>query len=247
MKKAWLILLLLLFPALVGAEQPIGTLFTKVNTYVFMDGPQKGKRYLVRAREAVEVVGMTTDSQGQLWYQFLYPDRRQKVTGEGWTPLSPVEARTAGGVGVPVYTSMFEKKSDATSVVNIPAGDIEFLNVSQEAKNYPGVIWQKVRYSTEKPSLPWIRSVTGIYRPGKNKEFVESVYAEMVSRSLEKETLFRLIGGVVRVGDAAQQVQWALGKPLRIQQETSEDATRVVWHYASFAVRLRNEVVEQIN
>ena len=247
MRLISLMIAFLLFPALAWADDGIGTLFTKVNAYTYPEGPLKGRRVLVRSRNALSVINLLSEPSERQWFQVIVPGEFQKISGEGWTPLSPAETLTPVGDGVPVYSSTFERKTDSKAMLTVPAGDLELLNITQNSKRFPQIIWQKVRYSTSKPMTAWIRANAGIYRPGRSSDFISQVYEEMVSRNVEKEKLFRILGGVVRVGDGAHEVQWALGKPLRVQEETAGDSSRVIWHFPSMAVKIRNDVVEQIN
>ena len=247
MKKLLLLVGLLCIPSVAWGGGSIGTFFTKVNAYVFADGPQQGKRVLLRSRNAVTVIGFVTDAQERIWYKVQVPGFTQKRSGEGWTPLSPAETLTAGAEGVPVYASTFEGKSPSSEMVQVPARDLELLNTTQNSKKFPQIIWQKVRYTMDEPMESWIRASTGIFRAGREQGDIQAVYEEMVSRNTEKEKLFRLLGGVVRVGDSAQEVQWAMGKPLRIQEESSGDTSQVTWHFTNLAIRIRNNVVERIN
>ena len=242
-----LLLILLLLPSAAPQAEEIGAFFTKINTYVFTKSPAKGKRFLIRPRQAFTVVNLTTDGQDRLWLQIVYPGRTAKVKGTGWTPLAPHELLDAGNKPVEVFSDVFEGNGAPPESVEVPASDVELLNVTQPSKKFSQVTWQKVKYETAKPLRPWIRGAAGIFRPGRSSEFLSRVYVEMVSRNLPKGKLDRLLAGVVRVGDTSWDVERALGKPLRIQGNSTAVTGRATWEYSSLVVHFTNQVVDRIN
>lgn len=227
--------------------EEIGAFFTKVNTYIYHDGPEQGRRILVRPRHTFAVVDVTSDREERIWFQIVFPGRTRKVKGEGWTPLAPHELMSTGSQPVEIYRTVPGNPGGELDPVRVPATDLELLNATQPDSRFPQLTWQRVRYATEMPLRPWIRAATGIYRPTKSVSFVNEAYAEMVSRNLEREKLERLLSGVIRVGDTTQEVEWALGEPLRVQEEAIANAKRTTWQYPSLVVQFENQVVEQIN
>ncbi len=232
-------------PALSAEE--VGALFTKVNAYAFPDGPGQGRRTLVRPRLAFSVVNLTTDADERLWLLIIYPEQQRKLTGEGWTPLAPHELLNARTSAVEIFADIIEDKDARVSRLMVPAARLELLNVTKASRNFPQLTWQKVRYETTVPARLWIRATSGVFRPGKSSEFLGRVYVEMVSRNLAKDKLNRLISGVIRVGDTPWDVERALGKPLRVNEDSTAEVKRTTWEYPSLVVHFKNEVVEQIN
>lgn len=249
MKPLPILLLLLILPvsrpALADGE--IGVFFTKVNAYIYPDGPGTGKRILVRPREAFTVVNLTTDVEERPWLRIIYPKVGKNISGEGWSPLAPHEIMSSGTGEVQIFPHTLENPAMPVAAVKVPATSLELLNVTQASTRFPEVLWQKVRYQAKIPIRPWIRASTGIYRPGKNENFINRVYTEMVSRNVKKEKQLRLLSGVVRVGDSTQEVKWAMGAPVRIEEEAIADVKSSTWHYPSLTVHFENQVVEQIN
>jgi hypothetical protein len=239
-------LLLLVLAASVQGEE-IGAFFTKVNVYAYPDGPEQGRRVLVRPRRAFVVVDLKSDAQERVWLQIIYPGREQKLKGEGWTPLAPHELLSAGNRPVEIFADIVEGDDARVRTSVVPAAHLELLNVTQPSSRFPQLTWQKVRYETQTPLRPWLRAATGVFRPGKSSEFLSRIYVEMVSRNLPKEKLNRLLAGVIRVGDSPWEVERALGKPLRVHEDMTAKAKRTTWEYASLVVQFKNEVVEQIN
>ena len=241
---------LALVPA-AGAQTPtpqsIGAYFSLVNTYVYEKGPREGRRELVRPRQAFAVLDAMVDGQEVIWYLVLFPQSTTKVAGAGWTPSAPHEILSAQLEPVLVFTRIPTDGLRGTSVTRVPAGSVELLNEAQTGPAFARVDWQKVRFSMDAPARMWVRSVTGIFRPGKSATFMSRVYGEMVTRNVDKDEASRLLAGVVHIGDAVRNVRWAMGDPLRSQDETVGTARRTVWQYPEMSITFENDVVKQIN
>lgn len=246
--RAWLMLgfALLLGGAPVWADE-IGAFFTRVNTYIYADAPEQGKRYLIRRRQGYTVTDVTTDGQDRIWLQVIYEKATRTFSGEGWTPLAPHDLIGRGPEMVEVYSTILENPNLPIESIAVPSADLKLLNVTQQSRRFPQITWQKVSYTTKKSLRAWARAGAGIYRPGKSEGFITRAYADMVSRALNKEKMDRLLAGVVRVGDTTLEVSWALGKPLRVVEEDIADAKRTIWHYPTVVVQFENQVVGQIN
>ena len=228
-------------------DNDIGAYFSLVNTYLYTQGPQSGKRYLIRPRNAFRVIDLDSDNQERLWFLVIYPQQSRKVSGVGWTPKPPHELVFTKGEPVRIYSRIpSDGQSDFSALVVPPTG-VELLNESQTAPIFQQVVWQKVRYRFEMPVRAWAREGAGIFRPGKTNVFMTRVYGEMVTRGVPKAEQVRLLSGVVRIGDGVQNVRWALGEPLRSQEETVGDAKRTIWQYRELKVEFENEVVKQLN
>ncbi len=229
------------------AQQAIGGYFTLVNTYFYAKAPHDGKRILVRPRQAFTVLDVTTDSQDLLWFQVSYPAEINKVTGIGWTAAAPHELLATPQEPVLVFTSVPGTDEAGLSVFKVPASGLELLNETQSGRPYAQVDWQKVRYQFDQPLRAWARGSAGIYRPGKSAQFLSRVYAELVTRNVDKDLQNRLLSGIIRIGDTQRDVRWALGDPLRTQQETIGAARHTIWQFPELTVTFENEVVKQFN
>ena len=227
--------------------EELGAFFTKVNTYTYPKGPGGGQRVLIRARQVFAIVNLTTDESDRLWYQILEPRKTRRIQGEGWTPLAPHELLADQQQRVEIFPEIPENPDRAPATIPVRAGNLEILNVTTPSRTFPQITWQKVRYKTREPLRLWIRAATGIARPAASVNFLTRTYEEMVSRNLPREKLNRLLSGVIRVGDTTLEVEWALGKPLRVQDETILTTTRTTWHYPSMVVQFKNQLVEQVN
>lgn len=237
----------LLFAPLSAQAGEIGAFFTQVNAYVYSAGPREGKRFLVRPRQAFSVLNVRRDAEDKLWLYIVYPKRSQKLSGTGWTPLTPGELLSWGEKQVDIFAGTPGGESIAPVLARVPAKDVKLLNETKPSTRFPQVDWQKVRYATKIPLRAWVQGAAGIFRPGKSSEFLGRVYVEMVSRSLKKEKLERLLAGVVRVGDSPWDVERALGAPLRVQKDQASNGSKVTWQYPALSVRFENDVVNQIN
>lgn len=243
---ALLALLACVAPA-ASAVETIGSYFTIVNTYVYTKGPRDGRRYLVRPRQAFNVVDVMTDDEGTLWFRIVYPAVTAKLSGTGWTPSAPHELVSAQEEPVLVFSRIPAGNNGGFSVLKVPATSLELLNETQSETRFAQLTWQRVRYQTEQPMRVWARGPAGIHRPGKTAAFISRVYGELVTRNVDKDLQTRLLSGVIRIGDTVREVRWALGDPLRNQEETIGDARRNIWQYPELTVTFENEVVKQIN
>lgn len=244
-----LVLLLLLAPATAAPArgQPIGAFFTLVNTYFYTKGPREGSRHLVRPRLAFTVVDVTVDGNNNLWYRVVYPPQSDKLSGQGWTPMAPHELLNNNRQPVPVFSRIPGADDTSINIVQVPADGLVLLNETQSSSPFAQVVWQKVRYELTQPLQAWARGGAGIYRPGKGEAFLSRVHGEMVTRDVGKEKLLRLLSGVVHIGDSLREVGWALGEPLRKQEETVGTTRRSIWQFPETTVVFENEVVKQLN
>jgi hypothetical protein len=88
--------------------------------------------------------------------------------------------------------------------------------------------------------------MAGIYRPARSPAFLMGVYQELQQRKVAPEGQRRLLAGVVRPGDSAQEVRWAWGDPLRTWQEGQEGKRRTVWGYAEGQLRFDGDTVKDV-
>jgi hypothetical protein len=239
--------LLLLAPAVAALGTELGAFFTRVNTYLYTPEPLTGARLLLRAREMFPVQGIRIDSGERVWYLVTYPHRTRRSEGQGWTPFTPLELKPKGSEPVEVYSNVVDRYDMAFTTERVPAHSLQPLNVTQISDLFPAIEWQKVKYVTPAPLEGWVRATSGIFRPGFAAGTLEGAYAEMVARNLPAEKLARLLSGVVRAGDSAQELRWSLGAPLRVQDESDPRHERITWHYPGLAVHIENGVVKQIN
>lgn len=239
-------LLLVLTPFALQALE-IGAFFTQYNTYLYFDGPQQGKRILVKPRQVLAVEDFTLAPDDRLWYLAVLPGHLTRQEGEGWVPLAPHELLEKGSAPVEVFLKLPREADEPVATRQVPAADIKLLSVSRPGKLFPQVEWNKVRFSTQAPARAWVRDAVGIFRPGVTETFLSRVYADMVARNVEAERLQRLMLGVVHRGDAPRDVRWALGEPLRVQEDRTGQTTRVTWQFPAVVVQFENDVVKQIN
>lgn len=222
----------------------MGAFITLVNTYAYPKGPRKGERILIRSRVAMPVLNQVFDEGDRLWYEVLLADRAERQEGTGWTPLTAQELLARGTEAVPVYSRPLDANLRPFQAVAVPANDLELAHETLRSADFPQVTWQKVRYATRLPVTAWVRAGTGIYRVGRTPAFLTQSYAEMATRQVPKETLTRLLAGVVRPGDGVQEVRWALGDPLRTTEEGPEK--RVVWEYVEAKIHFEHAVVKHV-
>ncbi|MBI3993152.1 MAG: hypothetical protein HY342_07745 [Candidatus Lambdaproteobacteria bacterium] len=229
------------------ADEPLGAFFTQVNTYLYSDGPNAGARVLVRARQTFTVIDLTNTADGTVWYRIVFPERDTRLEGVGWVFEAPHEILERQGGNVTVYEEIPRARTAVGETVSVPTQAIKQLNITEPSTRFAEITWYKVQYSAKIPLTPWIRAATGIYRPGVSAEFITRVYANMVARNIKVDKVKRLLSGVIQVGDSKRDVEWGLGDPLHVREETAGDIRRVFWQYAMVVVQFENDVVKQIN
>lgn len=221
--------------------QGVGAYFTLVNTYIYANGPGQGARTLVRPRLSFNVVDLRLDTQDRIWFRIVYPSKSMQLKGEGWTAKSPHQLRGTSNQPVLIFNRIpsvrpgFRGQGSMRSY-RIPIADLELLNESQAGSGFAQLDWQKVRYKVTEPLLAWARGGAGIYRIGKSEAFLSRVYGEMVTRNVGKEKRIRLLSGVIRIGDTLREAAWALGDPLRRQDEPIGNTKRTIWQYPEMTV-----------
>lgn len=237
-------------PAPVGGvaqAQAVGAYITLVNTYVYDRAPGEGRRILVRPRNTFSVLEEGRDDQRRIWYRIVYTESKETVSGEGWTAKAAHEILGAQHEPVLVFTAIPENGLRNMETYRVPVAGLELLSETRPSSEFSSVDWLKVRYRVEQPLRLWVRSGTGIYRPGKTELFLTRVHGEMVTRNVEKDVLRRLLSGVVHIGDGPREVRWALGEPLRNQEDKAGGFNRQTWQYPELTVLIENGLVKQIN
>ena len=229
------------------ADESLGAFFTQVNTYIYSDGPNAGPRVLVRPRETFAVIDVTTSGDGTPWYRIEFPARDTKLEGVGWIFEAPHELLERQGGYVTVFVEIPRTRNTIGETVSVPTLAIKQLNLTEPSARFPEITWYKVQYSARTPLRPWIRAATGIYRPGVSAEFITRVYANMVARNIQVNKVKRLLSGVIQVGDSRRDVEWGLGEPLHVREESIGETRRVYWQFAMVVVQFENDVVKQIN
>ncbi len=244
---------LLMYPAVpvtvggVARAQSVGAYITLVNTYIYDRSPGVGRRILVRPRNTFSVLDQGRDARGRVWFKIVYTEGKETISGEGWTAKAPHEILGAQHEAVLVFTGIPENGARSLETFRVPVSSLELLNESRPSSEFASVNWTKVRFRLERPQHLWVRGGAGIYRPGKTDAFLARVHGEMVTRNVEKVALRRLLSGVVRVGDGPREVRWALGEPLRNQEDTAGGISRQTWQYPELTVLIENGLVKQID
>ncbi|MDH4246647.1 MAG: hypothetical protein OEW39_02395 [Deltaproteobacteria bacterium] len=245
----WLILLLVLAGPDDSQAQTrgLGAYFTLVNSYIYTTGPLEGPRLVARARRAFPVTQFMLDSKDRLWFRILFTDYNRKVRGEGWTTKLPHELLPTEREPVLVFAAPLGKDDSNMSTLRLPVNSMTLLNETTPSDTFTRVVWQKIKYEVDQPIEAWIRDTGGVFRAGKSPDFMVRSYGEMVTRDVDRDKLTRLLSGVVHLGDSPTDVEWALGTPLRKQEETVPDAVRSTWEYPEIVVRFENAIVKQLN
>ncbi len=237
----------------------LGAFFVPATVSAFEQGPRQGARIPLKPGTAYAVIGLGWEGGERLWLRLNVPERQQAVRGEGWTPLT-AEELTARGTGlVEVYTRPVEPGQAPTSgpvSVQVPANQVQSRGEGDARKAVkstamPQLTWQPVRYSAQRSAQPWIAASQGVYRPARTPVFLMSAFQDMAEKKIPGESVRRLLAGVVRVGDSAQEARWAWGEPLRTWNEGADakgadGQKRTVWEYAEGQLRFAGAAVAEV-
>lgn len=234
-------------PLQVALAQEIGSFFSLASASVFMGGPRKGRRFVVRPRLAFPVLKVAKDARDGVWFQIEVAQRKHSIRSEGWITAAPSEISQTSDVPVRVYANIPEQPETEIEIRNVPSNAIKVLNKTLSVPRFERVEWQKVSYRIEAPVLAWIREGAGIFRAGKNDQYLLRVYEEMVTRGISRQQRVRLLSGIVRLGDAVRYVQWAMGDPLRKYEEKLGSSNQVVWEYPKLRLAFENEELKKIS
>lgn len=224
----------------------LGAFFALSAIPVYEQGPGQGAKWNLRPRTAYAVVGLAWDKSERLWLRVRVSEAQRTVRGEGWTVLTAQELSARSGGSVDVYVRPVEPGQAAGAVIQVPAADVQAYGESQPSKAFPHVAWRAVRYTTRRAAEPWVAATRGIYRPGRSPAFLAGVAEEMRQHNVPEEGRRRLLEGIVRVGDSAQEVRWAWGDPLRTWQEGPEDKRVAVWGHAEGQLRFDGDTVKDV-
>ena len=243
------LLVALVLPVSVQAEG-IGALFTLRAGPAYADAPARGTRHSVSAQRALDVVDVARDGEGRIWYRVVLPRAQQTVRGEGWVSLEP-HAIKQGGAPVTVFTRIPEalqgRDGDDFSTVEVPPQALRLQGTSRDSEAFTPVRWHQVRYTMQRERRAWLREDAGIFRPAKDAAFLTRVHQEMTGENVERPKRMRLLSGVVHVGDAPREVEWALGTPDHTTEEDLGGTHRATWRYPSLRVVFENAVVKEID
>jgi len=93
---------------------------------------------------------------------------------------------------------------------------------------------------------PWVTVTRGVYRAGRSPAFVMGVYQDLQQHRVPPEEQKRLMAGIVRIGDTAQEARWAWGDPLRTWQEGADAKKVTVWSYLEGQLRFDGDTVKDV-
>ena len=256
----------LLWPGPCALAGELGAFFAPGPLAAYEQGPRQGGRLALRPRTAYAVIGLAWEEGGdRLWLKLSVPEQQRTLRSEGWTPLTAEELAARGTAPIEVYKRPAEAGGAAESV-QVPGADVQLLppagaagpsgpaagsaagspagNTASQA--FPPLVWRPVRYTLRRAAQPWVAEAQGIYRPGRSPAFLMAAYLDMTGMRIPAENLRRLLTGVVRPGDSAQDVRWAWGEPLRTWSEGAEGRRTAVWEFVEGQLRFEGATVREV-
>jgi hypothetical protein len=231
-----------------AAAGELGAFFALAPLSAYERGPRQGGRLPLAPHVAYAVVGLGWEGGERLWLKLRVPDRLQLVRGEGWTPLTAQELAARSMGQVEVYSRPVAPGEAPAVAVKMAGSEVQVSVGAREPGRAAGSLaWQRVRYATRRPAQVWVPASLGVYRPGRSPAFVAGAYQEMGARHVPAESLARLLAGIVRTGDSAQNVRWAWGEPQRTRNEGAEGRRVSVWEYAEGQIRFDGDAVLSVH
>lgn len=224
----------------------LGAFFAPGAVIDYESGPGRGAKGALRPRTAYAVVGVAWDGSERLWLRVRVPEAQRTVRGEGWTALTAQELSARKGGTVTVHVRPVEPGQPSAGFVRVPAADVQVSGESQPSKGFAQVAWRPVRYTSRQAAEAWVPAARGIYRPGRSPAFLTGVAEELRQHNVPAEEQRRLLAGIVRAGDAAQEARWAWGEPLRTWQEGTAGKRIVVWSHAEGQLRFDGDTVKDV-
>jgi hypothetical protein len=234
-------------PAGIAVAGELGAFFTPGAQSAYERGPRQGGRLALAAHTAYAVVGLAWEGGDRLWLRLSVPERVQLLRGEGWTPLTAQELAARSMGLVEVYSHPLEPGAVPATALQMAGSEVQVLGGARaSSRPLAPLVWRRVRYATRRPAQVWVPAAQGIYRPGRSPAFLAGAYQEMSARQVPAESLARLLAGIVRKGDSAQDVRWAWGEPQRTRSEGEEGHRVAVWEYAEGQIRFDGAGVREV-
>jgi hypothetical protein len=229
-----------------GYAGELGAFFAPTAVAAYETGPRQGPKIVLRPHVAYVVVGLAWDTSERLWLQLRDPESLRIVRGEGWTPLNSQELNGRSTMPVAIYAQPMEPGQALPKRVFVPAADVQASGEGEPGKAFPYVRWRHARYSARRAMEPWVTATQGVYRAGRSPAFVMGVYQDLQQHRVPLEGQKRLMAGIVRVGDTAQEARWAWGDPLRTWQEGADAKKVTVWSYLEGQLRFDGDTVKDV-
>lgn len=228
-------LLLILLPAVLltmsHARAENGAFLILKRVYFYTNADKSGKRLLTKTQKAYDVSDVISLSRKSIMYQIIVPQKDNFINGSGFIVETEAELRKLGKKPVMVYPKVLTTTSDFTKYQLVPSADLSFTGRQEKSPDFPNIDWKAVNYKTSTPRIYWVPDWSGIYRPDKSAEWLNQTFYKARQLGLKKRMLQKILMGMVEAGFTEEQVELALGNPLKtveFKQKGQEE-----WRYRS--------------
>lgn len=242
MKYLWVALLIGFYsPAVIAGN---GSFLILKSTYLYETKDQKGKKFLIRERQAYNVLNIHAPKGSSLVFEIEFDKRSQPINGSGFIVETETELKGLGVSEVKVYLEIPTKQSDLTNYRLVPSNQLSFIGRQESSADFPNLTWKAVNFKAYIPIRGWIPEWAGIYRPDKEAAWLNQIYTAAQLTNITGKLLEKILNGQVEPGFTKEQVRMALGNPL--QEQLSENDTKLEWIYGKRKVIFSNNVVSRV-
>ncbi len=220
-----------------------GSFLILKRVYFYINANQTGKRHLSRTPKAYEVVDVKLN-QKSVMYKLIVPENRIYINGSGFIVETDSELQKMGIKPVKVYSKVLTIESDFLDYQLVLSNQLSFTGRQEQSRAFPHITWKAVNYKTQTPKTYWVPDWSGIYRPNKNADWLNQTYLKAIRMKIGKNRRQRILLGLVESGFTKEQVEMALGAPLKINQV--ENGTQEEWQYSSHKVIFKSNRVLRV-
>ncbi|MBT3225067.1 MAG: hypothetical protein HN580_27650 [Deltaproteobacteria bacterium] len=243
MRLLLLTLFVMLF-SIAEAQAGNGSFLILKRVYFYINANQTGKRHLTRTPKAYEVVDVTVLNQKSIMYKLIVPENENYINGSGFIVETDSELQKMEMKPVKVYPKVLSIKSNFLDYQLVSPDQLSFTGRQEQSSDFPHITWKAVNFKTQVPNTYWVPDWSGIYRPNKNADWLNQTYQKATRLKMGKDIRQRILLGLVETGFTREQVEMALGAPLKTKQ--IENGTQEEWQYSSHKVIFKSDRVLRV-
>ena len=220
-----------------------GSFLILKRVYFYINANQTGKKHLSRTPKAYEVVDVKLN-QKSIMYKLIVPGVRNYINGSGFIVETDSELQKMGKKPVKVYSKVLTVESNFLEYQLVLSNQLSFTGRQEKSRSFPHITWKAVNYKTQVPKTYWVPDWSGIYRPDKNADWLNQTYQKVIRMKTDKNRRQRILLGLVESGFTKEQVEMALGEPLKTRW--IENGTQEEWQYSSHKVIFKSNRVLRV-
>lgn len=220
-----------------------GSFLVTQPTYAYETSSMQGQRILLGGAKAYSVRDIQRSPKGLL-FQVVLLSYRNEMIGEGFILESERELQALGTKKIKLYENPPQKGGALLKYIFVPAEVVSLTGKLASSSDFPNVTWRQVTYKTTHPKAYWVLVQDGIYRAKRDVKEWNQVLTEMETEKLDASLYQKILMGFVEPSYTKQQVQWALGNPLR--ESSSLENFESEWIYTEKRILFVKDVVQHV-